>query len=373
MSDPAPPSARSSSHASRTPRILLISNMWPSDSDPVFGVFVRRHVEALRAREASVRVVSNRDPRGGLRSILKYASLLFRSIAATTSGPYDVVVGHYLYPTAAIASIVSRILNVPCVLVAHGTDVRSIQRDSLIARASRRAIMRADLVVTVSHALAARLQDAVSLGASSRIAVIDMGVDTGVFRPDPASRASLDLSPQERIILFAGKLVEVKGLDVLLDAFALLRVGAAADRLVLVGDGPLHHVLRERARALDIVDHVTFLGQLSQAEVARWMSAADVFVLPSRDEGLGLVLLEAMACGTPCVGTTVGGIPEALPERCGRLVEPERSDELARAIAELIGAGKAALSGECVRQASAHSVDGQAALFLQEIESLLRK
>jgi glycosyltransferase involved in cell wall biosynthesis len=373
MSNPAHPSAGPSSHASGEARILLISNMWPSKSDPVFGVFVRRHVEALRARGASVRVVSNRDTRGGLWAILKYASLLSRSIAVTTSGPYDVVVGHYLYPTAAVASVVSRILNVPCVLVAHGTDVRSIQHDSLIARACRRAITRAGLLVTVSHALATRLQDAVSLGASSRVTVIDMGVDTGVFRPDPASRTSLDLSPEERIILFAGKLVEVKGVDVLLDAFALLRAAGAADQLVLVGDGPLRSALRDRAHAQGIADHVTFLGQLPQAEVARWMSAADVFVLPSRDEGLGLVLLEAMACGTPCVGTSVGGIPEALPEACGRLVEPERSEELARAIAELMGADKAVLSVECVRQASAHSVDGQAALFLQEIEGLMSK
>lgn len=352
-----------------SPRILLVSNMWPGSHDPVFGVFVSRHVRALREAGASVRVVANTDARSsGPKNARKYVALMLRSLGAALRGDYDVVIGHYLYPTAAIAALAARLARAPLVLVAHGTDVRSIQRDGAIARACRGAISRAALVVTVSEALGASLREAAVPDSSARYVAINMGVDTSVFAPDAHARAELGIPAEERLLLFAGKLVPVKGLEVLLDAFAVLREQDAADRLVIVGDGPLAGALRDRARSLGIADRVRFEGQLAQRDVARWMSAADVFVLSSRDEGLGLVLLEAMACGTPCVGTAVGGIPEALAPGCGLIVEPGRADTLAAAVARVLETGKGNMTAECVRYASTQSVDTQARRLLAEIE-----
>lgn len=354
-------------------RILLLSNMWPGIHDPVFGVFISRHVQALREAGASVRVVANRDARTGrLRTPLKYLSLLMRSLAAAMSGSYDVVVGHFLYPTAAIASAAARVARVPYAVVAHGTDVRSLERSSRIGRMCRTAVRRADARIAVSGVLADRLRVAAELPNSARVDVVHMGVDTAVFGPDDHARAGLGLSGEERVLLFAGKLVPVKGIDVGLRAFAQLRAAGHADALVIVGDGPLAGALREEARALGCNDSVRFVGQVTQPELAQWMAAADVFVLPSHDEGRGLVLLEAMACGTPCVASDVGGVPETLPAECGQLVPPGDPEALADAVRRVLESGASSYSQACIEHADMQNVDGQAERFISALEGMMR-
>ncbi len=367
-------------------RILLISNMWPSAADPVFGVFVARQAEALRAAGAEVTVVANSDSRTGVLAALpKYAWLALRAWWLARQREYDVVVGHYLYPTAAISSMAARRAGVPLVLVTHGTDTRSVMRTDRFARAGRKAMNEATLVVAVSNALERVVRDELELPASVPTAVINMGVDVSAFGPDPEARTRLGLTAEERIVLFAGTLSEGKGVDVLLEAFlrAHPRVGGQCG-LVLVGAGPAEETLRERLRALDLTStpesaspealasrNVLLAGTLRASELSAWMAAADVFVLPSRNEGLGLVLLEAMACGTPCVGTRVGGIPEVLDEpACGRLVPPDDAGALAAAIIEVLSAGKDSYTDACIAQAAKHSVGAKAEELLGRLEEV---
>jgi len=129
-----------------------------------------------------------------------------------------------------------------------------------------------------------------------------------------------------------------KGLDVLLRAFALLRHGAAGPlRLVLVGDGPLRGDLEALALSLGLSDHVDFLGRKGRRDVARLLQNCEVFVLPSRSEPFGIVLIEAMACRKPVVSTKVGGIPEIIETgKNGILVEPDDPSALAEALATVL-------------------------------------
>jgi len=357
-------------------RLLVISNMWPSEDDSVFGVFVERNVRALRAAGAQVTVVANTDARtGGLAAARKYPVLWARAWFAARKGRYDAVVGHYLYPTAAIAHSAARKARVPLVLITHGTDIRSVQRDDRFGRLGRAALNAASLVITVSRALERTLRTELKLPESVPTAVIDMGIDSELFRPDPAAREKLFIEPGCRVVLFAGNLVPTKGVDVLADAFFSLLDAGLADRLVLVGDGPLAADVRARielyAASYEHADpsgRVLLTGRLHQRDLARWMAAADVFVLPSRNEGLGLVLLEAMACGTPCVGSEVGGIPEVLETpACGRLVPAEDPAALADAIASVLSTGRDSFEAACLARASAHSATRKAAQMLEAI------
>lgn len=361
-------------------RLLVISNMWPSEDDSVFGVFVERNVRALRAAGAQVTVVANSDSRtGGLAAARKYSALWVRAWLAARRGRYDAVVGHYLYPTAAIAHSAARKARVPLVLVTHGTDIRSVQRDDRFGRLGRAALGAASLVITVSRALERTLRTELNLPVAVPTAVIDMGIDSDLFRPDPGAREKLFVEPGTRVVLFAGNLVPTKGVDVLAEAFFAALDDGSADRLVLVGDGPLAADVRSRVEAhaasfehADPTGRVTLTGRLHQRDLARWMAAADVFVLPSRNEGLGLVLLEAMACGTPCVGSEVGGIPEVLDApACGRLVPPEDPAALAAAIAEVLATGKDSFGEACLARAAAHSATRKAAEMLAAIEGVV--
>lgn len=364
------------SRRDRKLRLLVVSNMWPTDDDPVFGSFVERNVRALRDRGAEVTVVANSDSRtGGRAAARKYSSLWMRAWLAARPRRFDAVVGHYLYPTAAIAASAARRARVPLVLVTHGTDSRSVQRDDRFGREGRAALAAAALVITVSRALERVLRTDLRLPETVPTAVIDMGIDSDLFRPQPAAREKLRLDPAERIVLYAGNLVETKGVDVLAEAFLGMFDEGSADRLVLVGDGPLAARVRRRVEEnaasyehADPTEHVTLTGRLHQRDLALWMAAADVFVLPSRNEGLGLVLLEAMACGTPCVGSDVGGIPEVLSvPSCGRLAPAEDPVALAAAIADVLATGKDSFGQACLARAAEHSAGRKAAEMLEAI------
>ena len=363
-------------------RLLVISGLWPAAPAAAFGGFVARHVSALRFAGAQVTVVANTDPRAGkAAAAAKYSSLLARAVvaAAVGGGRYDAVVGHYLYPAAAIARIAARVAGAPYALVSHGTDATSVTRGDTIARASRAAVGGAGLVVAVSSALEGYLRESGTLPASVPSAVVNMGFDSDVFRPDPQARERLGIPADERVVLFVGNLTQGKGVDVLLEAFIRLLERDSADRLVFIGAGSSDFMSPAvtaahfgRAGRTDSADRVSFPGAVDQAALGSWMSAADVLALPSRNEGLGLVLLEAMACGTPCVGTRVGGIPEILAvPACGRIVPPEDPEALAAALEEIVGLGKGHFEAACIANAAPHDSKAKAAQFLTALERSL--
>jgi len=169
---------------------------------------------------------------------------------------------------------------------------------------------------------------------------------------------ALGLDPDDLAVLALGRLSPEKGQDVLLEAFS--RLPADEHRhLLLAGDGALRPVLERRAAALG--ERVRLLGWRDDPWAL--LGAADVFVLPSRREGLPIALLEALAVGLPVVATHVGAVGEVLAGgACGHLVEPDDAAALAAALAEVLGDGKVrARLGEAgrTRVDAAYDVAGQ--------------
>ncbi len=130
----------------------------------------------------------------------------------------------------------------------------------------------------------------------------------------------------ERFILYVGVLIPLKGVHFLLESFARISNEIKDTKLVLIGkanDGGYAESLVKLTARLGLDQRVTFMGAMPQAELAELMARAQVLVLPSLSEGLGRVLLEAMACGTPVIGSAVGGIPEIIQEgETGFLIPP---------------------------------------------------
>jgi glycosyltransferase involved in cell wall biosynthesis len=189
-------------------------------------------------------------------------------------------------------------------------------------------------VIAVSQDLA---DTVVRMGVHpDRVLPVYDGIDPDVFHPGPkaAARARLGLEPDQRRLLFIGNFYPVKGADVLLHACHRLRQRGLAFEVDLVGQGPEGEALRALVRRLGLDGVVGFRGAMPQAELADWYRAADVFVLPSHSEGVPNVLLEAMACHTPYVATSVGGIPEIHVPRVGRLVPPNDPSALATGLAD---------------------------------------
>ncbi len=270
-----------------------------------------------------------------LAGVLKYLPML--------RGRFDVVLGTFLYPDACAAAALARLLGIPHVIKAHGTDVDVIARWPSVQRPIAAALGSATWSLGVSRAMVAALID---LGAPrERAVLLENGVDRSVFHPRDkvAARAALRLPEGGRLLVFVGLLAEAKGLRELLAAWAHVRAeGGSAVHLVIVCDGPLRGEVA-RAVALAASDGgarrgLLFApGALPLQRVALHLAAADVFTLPSHREGTPNVILEALASGCPVVATRVGGIPDVVAEGATGLLVPSRSvADLARALREAL-------------------------------------
>jgi teichuronic acid biosynthesis glycosyltransferase TuaC len=251
-------------------------------------------------------------------------------------GPF-VLHAHCAYPDAVGAAILARLLGVPLVVTAHGSDVNVVARNPLLRPQIRWALRSARSVIAVSRALADRVAALIG-GSRERIACVPCaGFSPRMFRPCPRAplRVALQWPGEAWTVVFVGQLVRVKGIDVLLRAWAGLsgRSGPAERRLVLIGEGPERARLEALADELGVRAQVSFLGVLPQQAVADRVAAADVLCLPSHSEGSPNVVVEALASGVPVVATRVGGVPELVRDGVnGLLVPPADAAQLAAAL-----------------------------------------
>lgn len=357
-------------------RLLVVSNMYPSPSDPSFGIFVKRQVSALEhlGVECDLAVSTRRggSPAAALR---KYGELGARAIVRAGRHP-GAVLAHYAFPTGAIGVVAGRRARCPVAVVVHGTDVSAdARRPATTRRATREVLARANLVVAVSRSLKA---DAIALGARAEsIIVASMGYDEDLFHPGDKddARRKLGLDPGTPIAVFVGGLTKAKGIGVLIDAAARLRGTHSGLRWVLVGAGDLAHWKQAAAQA-GVEDQVEMVGPRPSEEIPLWFQAADLALMPSLRESFGVAALEALACGTPVVASATGGLPEFMADGvCGLLVPPGDPEAFARAVFRLAidrdlrerlgAAGPAA--------AAPHTARRQARLVLDALDQVAKR
>jgi teichuronic acid biosynthesis glycosyltransferase TuaC len=346
-------------------RLLFISNLFPDTREPYRGLDNATLLHALAGRW-EIRTLALRpmlpwrcgswQPRaedGALRPEFVrtlyvpklghrwnhrlYARALRRPVSHIQRGwNADVILASWLFPDACAVALLQEEFHHRFAAIAQGSDVHQY----LKMRARREVMMshlaRAGAVITRSAQLSRLLGEA---GLREELLhPIYNGVDTATFRPPedderPRERAALGLPEFAPMILFVGNFLPIKNPHALLDAHA--RVVAtpqlATTQLVLIGAGPLESKLR--AHAAELRTPVTFAGRRDAAGVARAMRAASVLVLPSDNEGVPNVILEAFASGLPVVASRVGGIPEVHQhDYLGQLVPPRDPAALADAL-----------------------------------------
>jgi glycosyltransferase involved in cell wall biosynthesis len=217
-------------------------------------------------------------------------------------------------------------------VTAHGSDVRKIPLLYPVLRPwQNRLFKRADAVVAVSQSV---LQDVLNLYPSVRdkAVAIPNGVDRSWF--DNAAAPSAD---NERYALFVGRFHVVKGVDLLLQAWSLIQGQLPGLTLWLIGEGQEFRTLNTLSEQLGVSKSVRFKGYKTQRELLHLYRDAELVVVPSRNEGLPLVVLEAGASGAICVATNVGGIPETILDGVtGFLVDPESPKALAQAMLRVL-------------------------------------
>jgi alpha-1,6-mannosyltransferase len=248
----------------------------------------------------------------------------------------DVIEAGDPYLCALSALSAARDLDVPAVAFAHCDLEHLVERTAgrLVGAALRswlrRLYARFDLVLAASGAVERRLRAA----GLTNVARQPLGVDTRLFHPnrrDPQFKQRLGLPSDARLLVYAGRFAGEKNLAVLERALHLLGKPYV---LVTVGSGP--HPARGRGvRALRYLQ--------DPQDVARVLASCDAFVHPGDQETFGLIVVEAMACGLPVVGTTAGGVAELIDESVGIKVEPRDANALAEGIAALFQSDLAAV------------------------------
>lgn len=254
-----------------------------------------------------------------------FAGLFFKLLRIKSH--FDCVHAHWIIPQGIVQSFVG----MPYIVTGHGGDVTSLNK-GIIKKLKLRCLMKADKITVVSNALKKEVE---ALCHRNDVKIISMGCDTTRF--DKKYRVENYFHQGEKpVVLFVGRLAEKKGVTYLIEAMKNIDA-----KLVIVGDGPLKNDLMQQAAPQK--DKICFMGSRTHEELIKIYASADVFVAPSitaadgDKEGLGLVLLEAMASGLPVIGSNSGGIPEIVHDgKNGFLTREKDSKAIAQKVNVLL-------------------------------------
>ena len=359
-------------------KVLTFTTLFPNRQQPTHGLFVRERVLAL-AGLVDLRVVApvpwfpptrvfgdryyrysqvpSQEEHGGTAVEHPRFAVIPKFFKATdgallASGalpcvrrlwsrfPFDIIDAHWAYPDGVAAARLAGYLKVPLSITVRGDDINIFMKEAGRGPWIRRSLRKADLVIALSN----ELKDIVVAAGvpPAKVAVIPNGINADRFQPTDraTARARLGLPEHGRFILSVGRLHESKGYPTLVSAAARL-VAAFPDISVYIVGPPDHEAdarpaILETAVRHGFEDRLFLVGAQDPSLLRYWYGAADLFCLPTTREGSANVLLEAMACGLPCVTTPVGGNPEAVssPE-VGYLVEAN-AETMAEALASAL-------------------------------------
>ena len=244
----------------------------------------------------------------------------------------DIIHGHYLFPAGAAAVEVGNKYNIKTYVTAHGSDMFELYKNQSFMRPIiKKTLKNADGIFAVSNALKHELIATEVVGIADKTKISWNSVDINKFssKPNDSFKREHNLTDKP-IVLFVGNLIKRKNVESLIEA---KKLSNADYYLVIVGDGPLFKDLNKKVRDENIED-VIFTG--SRSDVENIIPSCDVLVLPSFSESFGLVLIEALACGKPVIGSNVGGISEIINRDVGLLVNPNDAKSISNAIDKVI-------------------------------------
>lgn len=252
----------------------------------------------------------------------------------------DIIHGHYLYPAGLIAVLGGMFTKKKVYVTSHGSDMFCLYPQHKFMRPIIRFVLkRADVVLAVSESLKEEILKTNIPNIEKKVRLNWNTVDINEFKianndSDHHSennsnynfKNELNIPKDKPIILFVGNIIKRKNVATIIDAKKQLKSDCF---LVVVGDGPLLNSLKEKVKVENVED-VIFTG--ARNDIANVIQSSDLLILPSYSESFGLVLIEALACGKPVIGSNVGGIKEIITDDVGLLVEPTDSKGLANSI-----------------------------------------
>ena len=360
-------------------RVLFLTHSYPRTSGDAAGAFLLHLAAALKAQDVEVTVVAPAGDHLPAHEVLdgipvhrfRYAPRRFQRLAYTGQMAEEVrrslsakfallgflgsgfasgarirrdtdpaiVHAHWWFPGGLVGSWLSNLAGIPLITTMHGTDVRLAMGNGLARSLLRRILANSSAVTTVSSWLASQVK---TMAPDSDPIVSPMPVATHLFTPGGPRH--------ERRLLFVGRLNTQKGIALLLDALAAMNARAELD---VIGDGTDREALLAQAERLGISSRVHWHGAMPQPQLLDFYRAATALVVPSREEGFGLVAVEAQLCETPVVAFASGGLSDTIEDgTTGYLVPPGDAATLARTLDDVLSAPARAEIGRAGRQSA---------------------
>lgn len=246
----------------------------------------------------------------------------------------DIIHSHWIIPSGLVCSVLKLIFRKPLIISVHGSDVALIRRPFLKS-IGKQILKNTDICTVNSTATRDSVLDVFRLN-KKKIKIIPMGVDLNLFKP--LSRRIYRSNPERGpVILTVGRLDKNKGFNYLIDAMPKVIHKFPEAKLIVAGIGHEKDNLTSQIKRLNLEKNTSMVGGVQNKNLPIFYNMADIFVLPSLREGLGVVLLEAMACGTPVIGSNVDGITDIIiNNETGILTMPKDSQNIAEKIIMLL-------------------------------------
>lgn len=313
--------------------VVIVSNMYPTLSDPAYGSFVKEQSEILEANGLSIKRIISYDRAEGdkKKAIYKYLTLFGKTMLSAVNPKNKIYHYHYVFPTALTAPLLKKIFRKKIVLTFHGSDL--LKGGNKKAKLMRPILKSADEIILVSDYLQKEFIQRFP-EFKEKTSSIHCGVNTFLFHPLPKEEVlkELQLPIDTFNILYLGRVINDKGIDVFESVIEDLKEKDNF-RFIIVGDGQEKQKMVDKYKSQT---NVIFHPSIPKTEVPKWFNAADVFLFPTKREAFGLVALESSACGTPVIAHKVGGVPEIIEDKqSGYLVEMNNPKEFSKRIMEL--------------------------------------
>jgi phosphatidylinositol alpha-1,6-mannosyltransferase len=273
---------------------------------------------------------------------LRLAALLFWLIA--TAGVRTVCVGELL-ASSWIIQLFRFVPGIRTVAYVHGEEITTEDRYDPEHVRGRRALQHSDAIIVVSRFTQQAVLDLLGKQSVVKVSLLENGVDGARFHPGPRAADLIELYRLEGCFVFVSvcRLLEKKGVDNAIRAFANVVRQHPQSRYLVVGTGPYADTLRDLAAQLQLSEQVVFVGQVAEDDLAEHYRLGDVFIMPNRElpngdtEGFGLVFLEANSCGLPVIAGRDGGSTDAVQDGGnGLVVDGHSVDEIAGAMLRLL-------------------------------------
>jgi len=248
---------------------------------------------------------------------------------------------HWIIPQGLVGAICSKLFKIKHISTIHGSDINMLKNSWVLKNISRFIINNTHHITVNSTFTKNLLLTIISKNNKKKIKTIPMGIDQNRFFPAKHNEMR-EKYHEENLLVYVGRLIDWKGVKYLIHGLKKVIKVYPSTKLIIIGRGPEKSELEKIVNKLGLIENIDFIGEIKNTDTPMYYCIADIFVIPSimvngHTEGLGVVTIEAMACGTAVVGSDIGGIPDVIKDGHNGFLFPQKSpDMIAKSIIKML-------------------------------------